>query len=140
MPETTAGFCPVTPASAKAPASLVGVAGGSWLGNGLLWTWHPPGGVWKVDPRLVQPDGTLFNKQIWIARPMFGKLSVRLERLDAPAPGVQVETVSGTLSVWSGPSWAARMRFSSAGCWLVRGRVADVALSYVIEVVAPPSG
>lgn len=70
---------------------------------------------------------------------MFGKLEVTLERLDAPAPLVNVETVSGQLSGWRGPSWAARMRVPSEGCWLVRGRVADVALSYVVKVVLQPA-
>jgi hypothetical protein len=133
MPAASADTCPTTMPSARLPRGL----SGSWLGNGLLWTWHPPGGVWNVDPRLVAPDGALFNKQIWVAKPMFGNLSVRLERLDARAPVVQVVTVSGTLSSWGGPSWAARMRFPAPGCWLVHGRVADLALSYVLKVVAP---
>lgn len=137
MPPATADFCPVTLPSRLPPGTL---ADGSWVGNGLLWTWQPQGGVWNVDPRLVQPDGTLFNKQLWLARPMFGNLEVRLERLDAPAPLVNVVTMSGTFSRWAGPSWASRMRFPAAGCWLVRGRVDDVALSYVVDVVLPSPG
>ena len=136
MPTATAEFCPATLPSSRLPR---GLPSGSWLGNGLLWTYQPPGGVWNVPPRLVQPDGTLFNKQLWAAKPMFGKLTVRLERLDEPTPAVTVETVSGSLSGWGGPSWAARMRFPTPGCWLVRGRVADIALSYVVEVVLAPT-
>jgi hypothetical protein len=132
MPATTPDFCPATSPSSRPPWELVS---GSWLGNGLLWTWQPPDGVWDVDPRLIQDDGTIFNKQIWVARPMFGKLAVRLERLDLAVPSVTVDTVAGSLAGWPGSSWAARMRFPAAGCWLVRGRVDDVALSYVVEVV-----
>jgi hypothetical protein len=139
MPAATPDFCPATAPSTKLPQALARTAGGSWLGNGLLWTWHPPGGVWNAPPSLVQADGTIFNKQLWMARPMFGKLAVTLERLDAPASVVTVDTVEGRLAGWPGPSWAARMRFPSPGCWLVRGRVADVALSYVVQLELPSS-
>ena len=134
MPAATPDFCPATPPTSNAPPPGLNRAF-HWHGNGLLWTFASPDGVWTVPPRLVQPDGMLFNKQLWAARPTFGKLAVTLTRLDAPAPVVNVDTVSGQLAGWAGPSWAARMRFSSAGCWLVRGRVDDVSLSYVVEVV-----
>jgi hypothetical protein len=133
-PAATPDFCPATPPTSVAPPAGLNPAF-HWHGNGRLWTFASPGGVWTVPPQLIQPDGTLFNKQLWAARPTFGKLTVTLTRLDAPAPVVNVETVSGQLAGWAGPSWAARMRFSSPGCWLVRGRVDDVALSYVVEVV-----
>lgn len=134
MPATTPGFCPATPPTSVAPPPGLNRAF-QWHGNGRLWTFASPDGVWKVPPRLVQPDGTLFNKQLWAARPTFGRLAVALTRLDAPAPALNVETVSGSLAGWNGPSWAARMRFPSPGCWLVQGRVEDVTLSYVVEVV-----
>lgn len=134
MPAATPDFCPATPPTSVAPPPGLNRAF-RWHGNGRLWTFAWPDGIWKVPPNVVQPDGTIFNKQLWAARPTFGKLAVTLIRLDAPAPVVNVETVSGQLSGWAGPSWAARMRFSSPGCWLVRGRVDDVALSYVVEVV-----
>ena len=134
MPAATPDFCPATRPTSLAPPPGLNRAF-HWHGNGRLWTLAWPDGVWNADPRLVQGDGTIFNKQLWAARPMFGSLAVTLTRLDAPAPVVKVETVSGQLSGWAGPSWAARMRFSSPGCWLVRGRVNDVALSYVVEVV-----
>jgi len=134
MPAATPDFCPAAPPTSIAPPPGLNRAV-QWHGNGRLWTFASPDGIWKVPPGLVQPNGTLFNKQLWAARPTFGKLAVTLTRLDAPAPVVNVETVSGSLAGWAGPSWAARMRFSSPGCWLVRGRVDDVALSYVVEVV-----
>jgi len=134
MPAATADFCPATPPTSVAPPPGLNRAF-SWHGNGRLWTFASTAGIWKVPPNVVQADGTIFNKQLWAARPTFGKLAVTLIRLDAPAPVVNVETVSGQLSGWAGPSWAARMRFSSPGCWLVQGRVDDLALSYVVEVV-----
>ena len=136
MPAATPDFCPATPPSTSLPR---GLSSESWLGNGLLWTWQPPDGVWNVPPNLVQPDGTLFNKQLWVAKPMFGKLAVWFERIDVPAPAVVADTVEGRLAGWPGPSWAARMRFPGPGCWLVRGRVDDVALSYVVKVEVPSS-
>ena len=134
MPATTSDFCPATPPTSRAvPSGLDPTY--QWHGNGRVWTLAWPDGVWNADRRLVQPDGTIFNKQLWVARPTFGRLAVTLQRLDAPASTLSMETVSGHLSGWSGPSWAARMRFPAPGCWLVRGRVEDVTLSYVVNVV-----
>jgi hypothetical protein len=106
-------------------------------GNGLLWTGLPRDGTAAVNPDRVGPDGSIFwTKLVWIARGVYsGGLDVQLQRLDEPAPVLHPEVVGGHLSGWSGPSWAARMRFSSEGCWKVTGRVDDVSLSFVIKVV-----
>lgn len=138
MPAATADSCPTTPPTSRAVPSGLDSAY-KWHGNGRLWTLAWPNGVWSADRRLVQPDGTIFNKQLWVARPTFGKLAVTLQRLDTAATISDMETVSGHLSGWSGPSWAARMRFPAPGCWLVRGRVEDVTLSYVVKVVLSPA-
>jgi hypothetical protein len=34
--------------------------------------------------------------------------------------------------------WASAVKFPSEGCWRLTGRVGDIALSYVVKVVATP--
>lgn len=103
--------CPVTRANS-----------GSWHRNDLLAA------------RLGDGVFGLFEKQIW--RPAYGgRPTVLYRRLDAPEPVLTAETVSG-----DDGSYAARLRFPQEGCWLITGRVDDVALSFVVKVVAKPPG
>jgi hypothetical protein len=135
-PPASEASCPVTIPRGSRPLGPMPAR----HGNGLLWTGLPRDGRAVLDhPDRVGPDGSLFwTKLIWAARGSYsGGLDVRLQRLDAPAPVLHPEVVSGHLSGWSGPSWAARMRFSSEGCWKVTGRLDDVSLSFVLEVVGP---
>jgi hypothetical protein len=134
-PPATEGSCPVTIPNGSRPLGPMPAR----HGNGLLWTGLPRDGRLVVSPDRVGPDGSIFwTKLIWIAGGVWGGgLQVQMHRLDAPAPVLYPDVVSGRLSGWSGPSWAARMRFSSEGCWKVTGKVDDVSLSFVVEVVAP---
>lgn len=134
-PPATEATCPVTIPSGNRPLGPMPTR----HGNGLLWTGLPRDGTVVLGPDRVGPDGSIFwTKLIWIARGVYaGGLEVQVQRLDAPAPVLHPDVVSGHLSGWSGPSWAARMRFSSEGCWKVTGRVDDVSLSFVIKVVGP---
>lgn len=103
--------CPVTRANS-----------GSWHRNDLLAA------------RLGDGVFGLFEKQIW--RPAYGgRPTVLYRRLDTPEPVLTAETVSG-----DDGSYAARLRFPQEGCWLITGRVDDVALSFVVKVVAKPPG
>jgi hypothetical protein len=133
-PPATAETCPVTiPSGGRTLGPMP-----ARHGNGLLWTGLPRDGTVAVDADRVGPDGYIFwTKLIWIARGVHGDLEVQVQRLDAPAPVLSPDVVSGRLSGWFGPSWASRMRFSSAGCWRVTGRVDDVSLSFVVKVVGP---
>jgi hypothetical protein len=45
---------------------------------------------------------------------------------------VAAALAGGSNNPWT---WAARMYFPSEGCWRVTGRVEDVALSFVVQVV-----
>jgi hypothetical protein len=86
-----------------------------------------------------EADGTLFDKLGWLPRKGFtGQLTVRGERLDAPGRLEVLGVFWGYAS--SGPaangSWASAVRFPSAGCWRITGRVQDIALTYVVRVVA----
>jgi hypothetical protein len=132
-PPATSDSCPTTMPNGSTPP---GLQPRPWRhGNGLLWTSLPRDGTAELDPERVSPDGSIFwTKLIWIARGVYaGGLEVEIKRLDAPAPVLRPDVVSGHLSGWSGPSWAARMRFSSEGCWKVTGRVDDVSLSFVLK-------
>jgi hypothetical protein len=114
------------------------VSGDGPYGNGLLSTLLPPDGI-----RLARkdPDGTLFDKLGWLPhRPFPNTLEVRGERLDAPSPPLRVISVNWGYSIVNGRrqrgSWASAVVFPSEGCWRITGRVQDVALSYVVKVVA----
>jgi hypothetical protein len=137
-PPATEETCPVTIPNGSRPLGPTPAR----HGNGVLWTGLPRDGRIVIGDDRVAPDGSLFwTKLIWIARGVVGgALHVQAQRLDAPAPPLYPEVTSGRLSSWSGPSWAARMRFSSAGCWRVTGRVDDVSLAFVVKVARPPSG
>ena len=84
----------------------------------------------------TEPDGTRFDKWIWVAAPTFEQLGVTYRRLDAAEPAKQAETIRGQFSIFDGPSWAARMYFTE-GCWLIRGSLRDVSVSFVVQVARP---
>jgi hypothetical protein len=112
------------------------ISGGGAYGNGFLSTTLPPGGVLS---RPREADGTLFDKLGWLPRKGFtDQLTVRGERLDAPGKLNVLSVNWGYAS--SGPaangSWASAVRFPSAGCWRITGRVRDISLTYVVRVVA----
>jgi hypothetical protein len=112
MPTATSDSCPTSPAGP--------------YGNGLLSTTIPSGGVMRGR---VDPDGSIFNKPIWVPNGFSGQLVVSGKRLDAPSPPLRVVKVS-----WGSGSWASAIVFPSAGCWRLTGRVAGVSLSYVVKV------
>jgi hypothetical protein len=104
-------------------------------GNGLLAATLPGSGV-MTRPR--EPDGTLFQKLGWTpSRGLRGDLVVRGERLDAPGR-LLVLSVNWGSSSDGRVGWASAVKFPSEGCWRLTGRVGDIALSYVVKVVAGP--
>ncbi len=107
--------------------------------NGLLSTTLPRDGV-LVARR--DPDG-LFQKLGWLPHTAFpDALRVRGERLDAESPPLRVLSVNwGHSSGRDRPqlgSWRSAVESPSEGCWRIIGRVQDVTLSYVVQVVAGP--
>jgi hypothetical protein len=52
---------------------------------------------------------------------------------EAAAPAV-AQAVPGTLMGYDGPSWASRMDLQP-GCWKITGRLLDVSLSFVVQVL-----
>lgn len=118
------------PAEQGCPVSGEGV-----YGNGFLSTTIPEGGVISLPRRA---DGTIFDKLGWLprkgpepARP----LTVRGERLDGPGELRVVAVNWGSTNTGIG-SWRSAVTFSDEGCWRITGRVGDIALTYVVRVVA----
>jgi hypothetical protein len=54
--------------------------------------------------------------------------------LDPLSPPLTAGVVSGTLSGYAGPSWASRLSFQP-GCWQISGRLGDVSLSFIVQVM-----
>ena len=124
-PEPTA--CSTTAPNNTAPAGAPPL---SFLGNSQLAILIPPDGVLRA----TEPDGTLFNKMLWIAARGRTKLRVSYRRVDVAAPAIGAVTVGGTLSGYDGPSWASRMYFDR-GCWEIRGSAGTASLTAVLRVV-----
>jgi hypothetical protein len=109
-------------------------------GNGALWAALPADGVFEFERSRIGADGTVGTKQIWWAAGTspWADLAVLVERFDGVGPKVSAQTVRGwpqNSGFRGSGSWAARLRFPSEGCWKVTGRVRDVSLAFVVEVV-----
>jgi hypothetical protein len=130
----TTPSCPVTlPNANKPPGQPRNV---SWFGNGLLWAGVAADGIYAVAQDRVAADGTIFNKLLWVTTPPWRRPVISGERLDAPAPPLQVLGVNqGSFSSAERPSFMSAVNFPTAGCWRLRARVGDVSLSYVVDVV-----
>jgi hypothetical protein len=102
-------------------------------GNGWLSARAPgPDGVLVAQE---DPSGGLSQKLGWLPRKGFtGTLAVRGERLDASGQ-MRVVSVNWGYSSDGRGSWASAVVFPSEGCWRISGRVADVSLTYVVNVV-----
>ena len=103
-------------------------------GNGTLWTALWPDGKVLMDPSHVQPDGSLEMKFLWW-RDVYGKLSIEGQRLDAPAPPLQVIIPEGYGETGL---QASSLLFPSAGCWQVTGKAGNAPLTFVTLVVNVP--
>jgi hypothetical protein len=137
---STTQSCPVTlPNANKPPGQPRNV---SWYGNGLLWAGVASDGIYAVSRDRVAADGSIGNKLLWVTTPPWRAPAVSGERLDAPAPPLQVFGANeGSFSNATNPSFMTPVSFPAAGCWRVRARVADVSLTYVVDVVVrgPPT-
>jgi hypothetical protein len=130
----TTEACPVTlPNGNRPPGQPRNVP---WYGSGLLWAGLASTGIYAVSPDSVGDDGSIFNKLLWVTTPPWQKPTISGERLDAPSPPLRVLRVNtGSFSGAANPSHMSPVTFPAAGCWRVRARVADVSLTYVVNVV-----
>lgn len=126
--------CPVTLPNGSRPAGQPRTM--TWYGNGLLWAGVARDGTYAVPQDRVDPDGSIFNKLLWVTMPPWSRPTISGERLDASAPPLRVISVNqGSFSNADKPSYASAVSFPTAGCWRLTARVDDVSLSYVVEVV-----
>ena len=139
----TTQSCPVTlPNANKPPGQPRGIA---WHGNGLLWAGLRPNGIYTVPQDRVDADGSIGNKLLWATTPAWSRPKLSGERLDAPAPPLRVLRMNqGSFAGAEKPSYMSPVSFPTAGCWRLSARVADVSLTYVVQVVvgavgAPPT-
>ncbi len=130
--ETTS--CPVTlPNANRPPGQPRSVA---WYGNGRLWAGLRPDGMFTVPQDRVDPDGSIGNKLLWVTTPAWDPPTLSGERLDAPAPPLRVLRMNqGSFAGADEPSFMSPVSFPTAGCWRLTARVADVSLTYVVEVM-----
>jgi hypothetical protein len=127
--------CPVTVANGSTPPGLQPLS--QYHGNGALWALLPGSGVYR---ERAESDGTIFEKILWFAAGIDGGIAVVAQRLDASAASLRTQAVLGSPAGFRGSgAWADRVWFSSAGCWKLTGRIRDVSLSYVVEVILEPT-
>lgn len=127
--------CPVTRPNGNRPSRQPRSVG--WYGNGLLWAGLEADGTYSVPRDRVAADGSIGNKLLWVTAPPWDKPTVSGVRIDAAAPPLRVLGVN-TGSFQSGdvdPSHMSAVSFPTSGCWRLTARVADVSLTYVVEVV-----
>ena len=130
----TAGACPVTLPNRNLPPGQPRSV--PWYGNGLLWAGLSRDGVFAASPDQVAADGSIGNKLLWATTPATSKPAISGERLDAPAPPLQVLRVNrGSFANATRPSYMSPVSFPTAGCWRLTARLGDLSLTYVVSVV-----
>jgi hypothetical protein len=89
----------------------------------------------------VNADGSIADTWFWYAANLRGDLVVRGVRVDAPAPPLRfIESLHGTATGFTGSdTWASKITFPTFGCWRITGRVRDITLTVVVNVVRPGS-
>lgn len=129
--------CSVTLPNGRHPPGTA--AGPNWYGNGKLFTPLWPHGVILADPRLINPNGS-----IWMKVPWWGvrlppeRLRIRGQRLDGPAGPLRAQVNWGAPPGFRGSFWASGLTFPRAGCWRVTGYVGRVRLTFVTLVGKAP--
>jgi hypothetical protein len=131
---STATRCPVTvPNGTKPPPKPLGIG---WHGNGLLWTLLAPDGIYAAPPARVRADGSILDELRWATRSRNRAPSVSGRRLKARAPPLRVLAVRRRSSrSRKAAFWAIAAVFPAPGCWRITARVADIRLTYALNVV-----
>jgi hypothetical protein len=109
--------------------------GGSFLGNGALWTGLWPEGTVLFGPDLpgsINEDGSLGMKFWWWRAIPGEKLTIEGRRLDAEAPPLSASIPDG---YEHSQFQATGLTFPTPGCWEVTGRAGGASLTFVIRVI-----
>jgi hypothetical protein len=120
--------CPTTKPNGNVPPGAPASWGGlQWHGNGALWA-------------VLRPDGSLVTnalggwKQLWAAKEgLSGRLAAKYRVVDSPATPLTART--GWFSGYERPNSTMSQMSFKPGCWQITGRVRDVSLSFVVEVM-----
>jgi hypothetical protein len=107
--------------------------------EGRLWiAFGPTGGIYRVPPENVAPDGSLGVKIAWQRGPgVRGRVRVEARRLDERMPPVR-RRISARGYGLTGLQ-ASGIAFPTQGCWRVTARAGGARLTFVLLVVAPGS-
>ena len=123
--------CPVTLPNGSQPYGKTAEEDPNFYGNGQLWTKLWPNGIVYMLPTDQMSDGA-FSQKWYFERGALGELTITGHRLDAEAPPLRAGIPEGYgetgLQVLS-------LIFPTTGCWEVTGRVGDVSLTFVTEVM-----
>jgi hypothetical protein len=128
MDEGLPGGCPVTREGWRPPPQLR---------EGRLWVaFGPTGGIYRVPPENVAPDGSLGVKIAWQRGPgVRGRVSVEARRLDDRAPPVR-RRISARGYGLTGLQ-ASGIAFPTDGCWMVTASAGGASLTSVLLVLKP---
>jgi hypothetical protein len=127
---SSGGVCPVTrPNGAPPPEGEA--PGGSYLGNGLLWTVLWPSGTVVVPPDAVEPDGGLGMKfPWWRAADVHGTLHITGHELTLRVP-VRTDVPDGYGDTGF---QASGIVFPVEGCYQITGEAGGAQLTFVTMV------
>lgn len=148
-----AAACSVTvPNDSQPPPDGGSIGPGSLVthGNGQLWTILPHDGIWRVDERSMEADGSIVEKFVWWRRVVeqttstvdgvltaettfAGELSITGRRLDGPAPAATARTQPEGVHVGS------IITFPVGGCWEITGTAGQDSLTFTVYML-PPGG
>jgi hypothetical protein len=105
--------------------------------EGRLWVeFGPSGGIYRVPPTGVAPDGSLAVKFAWQRGPgVRGPVRVEARRLDGPAPMVRRRI--GARGYGPTGLLASGIDFPTAGCWRVTASAGRARLTFVLLIRAP---
>lgn len=142
-PVATPASCPVTQSNGYVrPPDVEEFFGESdfraGYGNAALWTnlWMWGEYVVPVPDSHVQPDGSLGPMKWAWYRFIQGDLTIEGRRLDGEAPPLRGSIPGGYGDIGFQP---VGIIFPTGGCWEITGRVDGQALTFVVNVVPPPT-
>lgn len=133
--------CPVTQPNGNQPpaeANVFGRGNGDY-GNDALWTslwvWGQ-GFVFAPDDAHLRPDGRVVEMKWPWYRYVAGTLTIEGRPLDAPAPPLEAWIPDG---YGDAGFQVSGITFPTDGCWEITGHLGEGSLTFVVQVVYPPS-
>lgn len=124
----TSAMCPTTAPNGKRPAGADPfVPKAAYHGNGALAVALATNGTRVVDAR----GGD--KMQWWVGKGVVGHLTVSYKPFGSTEPPLIARTVTDTL--YGPDSTMAQITFTTAGCWQITGRINDLSLRFVVQII-----